>query len=59
MNSTPNGDRRIRSTTKKGTRPRRRMPPPIAGSPEVLAEALFSLPQRHTWVFMKGKSFRD
>ena len=35
------------------------MPPPITDRAEVLADALFSLPARHTWVFMKGKSFRD
>ena len=32
------------------------MPPPITDRAEVLADTLFSLPARHTWVFMKGKS---
>ena len=59
MNANPNGRRRMQVVTKKRTRPRRLMPPPIVGSPEVLAEALFSLPESHIWVFMKGKSFRD
>ena len=31
------------------------MPPPITDRAEVLADTLFSLPVRHTWVFMKGK----
>ena len=59
MNSNSNGQRRPRINKRLRTRPRRALPPPITASAEVLAEALFSLPQRHTWVFMKGKSFRD
>ncbi len=53
------GQRRVQITVKKGTRPRRVLPLPITTTPEVLAEALFHLPQSHTWVFMKGKSLRD
>ena len=59
MNTNLNGQRRPQITKRKRTRPRRVMPPPITGSAEVLADAVFSLPERHTWIFMKGKSFRD
>lgn len=58
MNTHLNG-RRADIKVKKRTRPRRAMPPPITDSAEVLAEAMFRLPQTHTWVFMRGKSFRD
>ncbi|MYC05574.1 MAG: hypothetical protein F4X57_00055 [Chloroflexi bacterium] len=44
---------------KKSTRPRRTLPLPVDRSAETLAAALFDLPESHTWVFMKGKSFRD
>ena len=54
-----NGRRCVQITVRRRTRPRRILPPPIVDSAEVLARALFSLPQRHTWVFMRGKSFRD
>ena len=59
MNSNSNGQRRPRLNRRLRTRPRRVLPPPITASAEVLAEALFSLPQGRAWVFMKGKSFRD
>ncbi len=59
MNSNSNGQRRPRINKRLRTRPRRVLPLPIAVSAEVLAEALFGLPEQHTWVFMKGKSFRD
>ena len=59
MNSNPSGQGRPQITTKKKTRPRRDLPSPMTDSAEVLAEAVFSLPECHTWVFMKGKSFRD
>ena len=59
LSCTFSGQRRVQITVKKGTRPRQILPPPIVDSPEVLARALFSLPERHTWVFMKGKSLRD
>ena len=37
------------------------MPPPLTGqSLKVLVKAVFmELPENHTWIFMKGKSFRD
>ena len=54
-----NGQRRMQINVRKGTRPRRALPLPINDCAEVLASALFSLPERHIWVFMKGKSFRD
>ena len=44
---------------KKSRRPRRPVPPPLLASPERLVKALMELPENHTWVFMKGKSFRD
>ena len=47
------------SPGKKSARPRRPVPPPLPASPERLAKALLELPERHTWVFMKGKAFRD
>ena len=59
MNANSNGQQRPRIIIKKRTRPRRVLPPPITASAEVLAEALFNLPQRHAWIFMKGKSLRD
>ena len=59
MTTNLNGQHQTQVTIKKKTRPRRIMPPPITDRAEVLADALFSLPTRHTWVFMKGKSFRD
>ena len=46
-------------TKKRRTRPRRTIPPPLPGSPEMLATALFELPASHVWVFLGGKSFRD
>jgi len=58
-NSALIGQRRVEITIRKSTRPRRVLPPPISDSAEVLAEAVFGLPEDHTWVFMKGKSFRD
>ena len=57
-NST-NGHQRPQIIIRKRTRPRRVLPLPIVSTPEVLAEALFNLPQSHTWIFMKGKSLRD
>ena len=54
-----NGQRRVQITRRKSTRPRRALPPPINDSAEVLARAVFSLPEQHIWVFMKGKSFKD
>ena len=51
--------RRVQITIRKSTRPRRVLPPPISDSAEVIAKAIFSLPDHHIWVFMKGKSFRD
>lgn len=48
-----------RPRLREPTRPRQEMPPPIRESPEVLATALFNLPEDHVWIFMKGKSFRD
>lgn len=59
MDSNPSRQRRPQITTRKKTRPRRALPSPMTDSAEVLAEAVFSLPERHTWVFMRGKSFRD
>jgi len=59
LNCTFSGQRRVQITVKKGTRPRRVLPPPITASAEILAEALFSLPEHHAWVFMNGRSFRD
>ena len=59
MNSNPGGQRRPQITIKRKTRPRRALPSPMTDSAEILAEAVFSLPERHAWVFMKGKSFRD
>ena len=44
---------------KKRRRPRRPVPPPLLASPERLVKALMELPETHTWIFMKGKSFRD
>lgn len=45
--------------TPKKTRTRRTALPPLPVNAEGLAEALFELPERHIWAFMKGKSFRD
>lgn len=47
------------SILRKRTRPRRTMPPPLPAGPEELAKALIELPEDHTWVFMRGKAFRD
>ena len=47
------------SPVKKKARPRRPVPRPLSASPERLAKALLELPEKHTWVFMHGKSFRD
>ena len=52
MNSNSNGQRRPRIDRRLRTRPRRVLPPPITASAEVLAEALFSLPQHRTWLFL-------
>ena len=43
---------------KEGGRSRRTIPPPLPASPEMLAKALFELPERHTWRFLKGRSLR-
>ena len=47
------------SSFRKRRRPRRPVPPPLLASPEWLVKALMELPETHTWVFMKGKSFRN
>ena len=53
------GQQGVQIARRRSTRPRRALPPPINYSAQVLAKAMFSLPEHHTWVFMRGKSFRD
>ena len=42
------------TSTPKKTRTRRTALPPLPVNAEGLAEALFELPERHIWAFMKG-----